>query len=697
LLTGGADEPFLSEYHLQILRNESAISPASIARRGYRTITRSEDLEPLGFAVPQRCVPGLLLPLWGTDGNKAGYVYRPDSPRVIEEKKKGRLPDGTYPCRVIKYEFPKGASMRVDCPPTCRVSLGDPSVPLWVTEGQKKADALASKGLCAIALLGVWNFKGRNPFGGSTVLADFDYIAWHDMKGSGREVRIVFDSDVMTKLPVRQALDRLTRILQNKGARVTAVYLPKTEKGKQGVDDFFASGHTLEELETLVDAPRTLPRAAAMRIELLEEEPPTVRRPMQLVGGRGYAAIWPSTRETHTEKVLKSGEVIHLNEADVRYKRRLFLVREDGHILGDGVGGVDMTFREGGVEVQLDTPPPPNKLWSVRGVNAYRRGERPDPGGVFTHVADVIDRFIDFDLSIAPQRTMAELIGCYVLATWLLDAFHVVGFLWPNGMGGSGKTHLLTTVCEMAYLGQVVLSGASLATLRDLADSGACLAFDDAEGLADARSSDPDKRALLLAGNRKGNTMPVKEPAADKKWQTRYVNTFCPRLFSAIKLPDPVLASRAIIVPLVRSADRKRANANPLDHATWPHDHNRLQDDLWALALANLSKMASYESRAVVRSTLAGRALEPWRAILAVALWLDEKGVQGLFNRMDTLSRDYQRLRQEFETLDLTKLVVQALVELVVERLKCLDFVGEVEVEVDEVNNDDTLLLEGKA
>ena len=57
---------------------------------------------------------------------------------------------------------------------------------------------------------------------------------------------------------------------------------------------------------------------------------------------------------------------------------------------------------------------------------------------------------------------------------------------------------------EMAYLGQTILSGGSYATLRDLADYGACLAFDDCEDIMDTKRSDPDKRALLLAGNRRG-------------------------------------------------------------------------------------------------------------------------------------------------------------------------------------------------
>jgi hypothetical protein len=82
--------------------------------------------------------------------------------------------------------------------------MADPSIPLWVTEGIKKGDALASLDLCALDLIGVWGFKGRNALGGTTVLADLDYVAWNEREGF-----VVFDSDAMTKPSVQQALERV--------------------------------------------------------------------------------------------------------------------------------------------------------------------------------------------------------------------------------------------------------------------------------------------------------------------------------------------------------------------------------------------------------------------------------------------------------------------------------------------------------
>ncbi|HEX9105984.1 MAG TPA: hypothetical protein VF832_02120, partial [Longimicrobiales bacterium] len=228
---------------------------------------------------------------------------------------------------------------------------------------------------------------------------------------------------------------------------------------------------------------------------------------------------------------------------------------------------------------------------------------------------------------------------------------------------------------RLAYLGQVITAGGSFPSLRDLADYGATLAFDDAENLSDERRTDPDKRTLLLAGNRRGSAVPLKELGPDQKWRLRYVNTFCPRLFSATRIPDPILASRTIVVPLIRTAERGRANVDPEDAAAWPHDRRALIDDCWALAVTHLAELPRYEAQVNERAGLIGRSLEPWRALLAVAAWLDDQdgagrlrrvtGAEacetGLFERMEALSRAYQAERTDLETSDLMALVIEAL------------------------------------
>jgi len=187
----------LSESH-QAQLEASAISPEIIEARGYRTITTKVELRDFGFSDPQRRVPALLLPIWGVAGEIALYQVRPDEPRVREGKP-------------VKYEIPRMAHMALDVHPIALPKLADPAVPLFITEGIKKGDALVSRGCCAIALLGVWNWRGTNKRGGKTALAEWEAVALN-----GRQIYICFDSDVMLNPQVHQALIRLQRFLESR-------------------------------------------------------------------------------------------------------------------------------------------------------------------------------------------------------------------------------------------------------------------------------------------------------------------------------------------------------------------------------------------------------------------------------------------------------------------------------------------------
>ena len=200
-----------------------------ILERGYRSLLGKSELQKLGFSPAQQRAPGILVPLWGVDGQEAGHQFRPDNPR---SDSRGRS---------IKYESPRGAGNHLDCPPRCQKMLGDPQAPLWVTEGSKKADALASRGACAISLTGVWGFKGKNERGGTTFLADWDYVALKD-----RTMYLAFDSDAVTKDLVKQALEHLAEHLRRKGARILVVRLPQPGVAKVGIDDYLLQ-HSVEE------------------------------------------------------------------------------------------------------------------------------------------------------------------------------------------------------------------------------------------------------------------------------------------------------------------------------------------------------------------------------------------------------------------------------------------------------------------
>ena len=228
----------LDPKHRQTLEAESAIAAEAIERRGYFSTRDRGQLEGLGFGRSQQIIPALVVPLWNFRGEVDGYALRPDIPRNGSNGKP------------IKYEIPSGARPTLDVAPLTRDQIGDPNKPLIITEGAKKADAAASRGLCALNLNGVWAWRGKNAQGGLTALPDWENIAFKGTKP--RWVLLCFDSDVSQKAGVEAALRRLYPFLEARGARVSVVYLPDGPNGeKTGLDDFFARGASVADLFAL--------------------------------------------------------------------------------------------------------------------------------------------------------------------------------------------------------------------------------------------------------------------------------------------------------------------------------------------------------------------------------------------------------------------------------------------------------------
>lgn len=218
------DELPLAEHHAKML-DASGLTPEVAAARGYRSYD-AEHAPELNHLAPtpfgrRSCHAGLLVPTHGVGGGVVGHQLRPDA-EVIHP----RTGD------IMKYLTPYGESAVIDCPPLMAPWLRDVSVPLLITEGSKKADAAAARGLLCLALRGVDSWTSAQ----GTALED-----WRDVQLLGRTVGICYDSDFATNVNVRGAARRLAKYLTRRGALVWFVLLPALpDGGKRGLDDWLA-------------------------------------------------------------------------------------------------------------------------------------------------------------------------------------------------------------------------------------------------------------------------------------------------------------------------------------------------------------------------------------------------------------------------------------------------------------------------
>ena len=220
--------PTLLPHHARELFEGSGIDPAIAAARGYRSVNYREALAA-GFQDYQ-CGAGLLIPQWTLAGVQVRSKLKRDRPRTDARGKP------------IKYEAPEGVPPAFDVHPAARHLLDDLATPVYLTEGLKKSDSGCSRGALFVDIGSTWMFLN-----GRLVVPDLDEIPL-----KGRLARVVYDSDILDKENVAEALQRLCAALDRRGARVEVVYLPPgPDASKTGVDDFFVGGGTLADLDAL--------------------------------------------------------------------------------------------------------------------------------------------------------------------------------------------------------------------------------------------------------------------------------------------------------------------------------------------------------------------------------------------------------------------------------------------------------------
>lgn len=211
-----------------------------------RRVSSEEGRQIVGQKGNRDCA-GILIPYyWPGAAHPHTYRLRRDKP----DMRQGR--DGK-PRPSAKYLAPPGDRNRLYIPPGVTLQqLNDPTIPIVLVEGEKKALALWRLAnyecdvprFIPVAIPGAWNWRGKigktwGPNGESVdvngPIADLSRVPW-----DGRTVFIVFDTNVHTNDSVKWARTGISRELASRGADVKLVNLPE-DCGVNGVDDLLAT------------------------------------------------------------------------------------------------------------------------------------------------------------------------------------------------------------------------------------------------------------------------------------------------------------------------------------------------------------------------------------------------------------------------------------------------------------------------
>lgn len=195
--------------------------------------------------------------------NKITKGYRARYDNIVIKENKYKSEDGSTP----KYRPSSGLNNAFFYPHLSHLNwiniAINISIPIYITEGGKKAALLAQNGYACIGIFGVWNWKCKKIAKDkddkekelSVPIDDFNHITWKN-----RIVYIIFDSDKYKNLNVLLAEAHLWKHLIDLGASVKLINLPFDLEAK-GIDDFYVKHeeHTNELFEDLVSKATSVP------------------------------------------------------------------------------------------------------------------------------------------------------------------------------------------------------------------------------------------------------------------------------------------------------------------------------------------------------------------------------------------------------------------------------------------------------
>src|SRR5215211_6584332 len=361
----------LSDSHRRQLEESASAQEVALAC-GYRTI-RSRSEVPDVYANWQRRL-GLLVPTHSPDGKTSGYQLKPNKPI---RRKNGSAP---------KYETPSGSRITLDVNPLMIDEVRGGDGDLWVTEGPKKVDALTSRGLPTVGIIGVWNFA--QPGSRSRI----PLSCWNHVRLRGRRIIIVYDADARTNPDVPEALRRLVAMLEGLGAEALVVYLAAVNgDGKAGVDDYLAAGGTVAELRMMA-GPYELVDVASERMGRDEK----LRAGMEDLYRKFWAEEWKGMGGASARDV---------------YLKLIEAAKRSGKVHPDGVR-VEKAQGPLALESKVST----RTLWKALGrleewdlIYRDNEGRKPDKSGAFVLRANVSHK----GSSMAPEGNVTPQLQTY--------------------------------------------------------------------------------------------------------------------------------------------------------------------------------------------------------------------------------------------------------------------------------------------
>jgi hypothetical protein len=523
----------------------------------------------------------------------------------------------------IRYYQRAGTPPRLYVPERARAAFADPSIPLLITEGEKKALKANQDGLATVAVGGLWNWQASGQ-----AIADLDRIDWVE-----RETVIVPDSDVWTRPDLVQPVFALGKELEARGGKVGVVKLPSGAAGeKVGLDDYL-SAHPRDAFTALQRLPlkhTAFSRASAWWREWVKrkdaeapEREPTVLELLE----RGE-----TTRFLHPALDVADGVLFY--GIPVGHKLTIITSRREGFTPETLPSGIALRHAD----------PGPSSI--THETAAAWLGGRAE--GSVAQALDGLTGFLGRYVALRDPGA-ALWLGAWALGTWCYRAFRVYPYLSVRSAERRcGKSRLMRLLCRVSFNASPPTTHPTEAQLyREAARRSGTQAFDEMESLKSG--SDKERLAALISvlnvGFEQGGAVSRQEKRAERFVEVLH-EVYAPRIIAGIAGLKDTLEDRSFTLVMFRR--RKDEAVARLGHET-EGEAQALRD---ACALACLTRiqdiLTAYDLAPSIldQQEVDDRAVDLWTPLLALGMVADAEAEGNRAERILRVARELSDARE---------------------------------------------------
>ena len=528
--------------------------------------------------------------VWPGESRVREYRLRRDSPEVehksdgsVKEKRKYLCAPGV---RNMLY-FPFGIEPQ---------TLSDASLPVIITEGEKKALALyrlaywnsAKLRFLPVGLSGVWNWRGTvgkepGPNGDTRqvkgVISDIDRIEWND-----RIVYILFDSDKRHNPSIQAAEQGLAGELKSRGASVRIIDLPDLPNlDKTGADDFLAHPDGgPDKLLALIDGAKPAEPGSANEILSLSGI-------SELNDESGIDEVEAALRRLRREMT----GVDRLRETAVRSETTK-------HLSSIGVQSPAQLVNAALVRIECQD--------EIRGI-VFPETEpwaySVDGSLLLDEIADSLRRFV-----VLPTEAV-QAITLWIIHTYAVDATSICPILIiQSAEKRCGKTLVLELLFNLVFRPLPASNITASSLFRVIEKYKPTTLLDEAETYL---SSNEELRGILNGGYRRSSSYVIRTVGDD--YEPVVFNTFGPKAIAQIDKPPETIIDRGILINMRRKTPDEKPERLRADRAFEDFKHLRQKVLRWTKD--NIKRLTDCDPQ--VPEELNDRARDSWRPLLAIA------------------------------------------------------------------------------